>query len=142
MQTCEYRCNHLYQFPRTRLAERINSIRVESHYVFEEFGAACTAFNIAPEQNGNKDCKICEDPYFNPPECYKIKDEFGDYILKHDDCMTKCNMLPNCSNLCPNLLLETCRMLGKCRSFTWTVVFHNAVSSTARRWMYRGNVLS
>ena len=113
MQTCEYRCNHLYQFPRTRLAERINSIRVESHYVFEEFGAACTAFNIAPEQNGNKDCKICEDPYFNPPECYKIKDEFGDYILKHDDCMTKCNMLPNCSNLCPNLLLETASYAGK-----------------------------
>jgi len=49
-------------------------------------------------------CTICEDPEFNPPECYKIKDDFGQYIEKHPDCMTKCNMLPNCTSVCTNLV--------------------------------------
>ena len=107
VQSCEYRCNHLYQFPPFRVSEQLDSIRIEAHYVFEEFGAACTAFNIVPEQNGNKRCTICEDPNFNPPECYKKKDEYGQEISKHKDCMTKCNMLPNCTSVCTNLVKET-----------------------------------
>ena len=81
VQTCEYRCNHLYQFPPFRISEQLDSIRIEAHYVFEQYGAACTAFNIVPEQNGNKLCTICEDPLFNPPECYKIKDENGEVLI-------------------------------------------------------------
>lgn len=104
VQTCEYRCNHLYQFPPYRIAEQLDKIRIQSHYVFEQYGAACTAFNRVPEENGDKECTICEDPEFNPPECYKIKDEFGQYIEKHPDCMTKCNMLPNCTSVCTNLV--------------------------------------
>ena len=57
--------------------------------------------------NGDKRCTICEDPNFNPPECYKAKDENGEYIVKHPDCMTKCNMLPNCTSVCTNLLKNT-----------------------------------
>ena len=129
VQTCEYRCNHLYQHPPFRVSEKLHSIRIEAHYVFEQYGAACTPFNIVPvcgivahvllhtransrrtcpqDMNGNKECKICEDPNFNPPECYKAKDEFGKYIVKHPDCMTKCNMLPNCTSVCTNLLKNT-----------------------------------
>jgi hypothetical protein len=139
VQTCEYRCNHLYQFPPFRMSEQLDSIRIEAHYVFEQYGAACTAFNIVPvrgsqarlhararahthtspsarvnsrnpcpqDMNGDKRCTICEDPNFNPPECYKAKDENGEYIVKHPDCMTKCNMLPNCTSVCTNLLKNT-----------------------------------
>lgn len=107
VQTCEYRCNHLYQFPPYRISEQLDKIRVESHYIFEKFGAACTAFNIKPEENGNRECTICEDELFNPPECYKIKNAQGEYIEKHPDCMTKCNMLPNCTSVCTNLVKES-----------------------------------
>jgi hypothetical protein len=102
--TCEYRCNHLYQFPPFRVSEKINLIRTEGHYIFQQYGAACTAFNIAPETNNNKECTICMDPNFNPPECYKKKDANGKYIEKADDCMTKCNFLPNCTAVCTNLV--------------------------------------
>jgi hypothetical protein len=107
VQTCEYRCNHLYQFPPFRISERLDSIRIGAHYVYEQYGAACTAFNIRPEQNGNRECTICEDPNFNPPECYKIKNAQGMLIEKNKDCMTKCNMLPNCTRVCTNLVKDT-----------------------------------
>jgi hypothetical protein len=48
VQTCEYRCNHLYQHPPFRVSEKLHSIRIEAHYVFEQYGAACTPFNIVP----------------------------------------------------------------------------------------------
>jgi hypothetical protein len=57
VQTCEYRCNHLYQFPPYRIAEQLDKIRIESHYVFEQYGAACTAFNRVPEENGDKEVR-------------------------------------------------------------------------------------
>lgn len=102
-QTCEYRCNHLYTFPPGLIADKMNSTRVEEHYVFENFGAGCTAFNIVPNENGDRICSLCEDPNFNPPECEQINQE----LPKSPDCMTKCNMLPNCTSVCPSVLLNT-----------------------------------
>jgi hypothetical protein len=46
------------------------------------------------------------DPNFNPPECYKKKDANGKYIEKANDCMTKCNFLPNCTAVCTNLVKQ------------------------------------
>jgi hypothetical protein len=69
-QTCMFRCNHEYQFLPSTVASRMEDIREQAHYVYQEFGAGCTAFNVRPETNGNYACHVCEDPDFNPPECY------------------------------------------------------------------------
>mmetsp|Transcript_2430 Transcript_2430/g.7504 ORF Transcript_2430/g.7504 Transcript_2430/m.7504 type:complete len:586 (-) Transcript_2430:941-2698(-) len=95
-QTCEYRCNHVPSLFPSAIATRIYSMLDQSFQVFQQYGAGCTAFNIAPQANGNKACTICEDPNFNPPECSTA--------TKFPDCMTVCNMLPNCTSLCTNIL--------------------------------------
>jgi len=99
-QTCMFRCNHLYHFLPTRVTTRLEELRVQEHHVYGEFGAGCTAFNVRPASNGNYQCQVCEDPDWNPPECYKV-------IAKNPECMTKCNMLPNCTAVCPAVLLAT-----------------------------------
>jgi len=96
-QQCQYRCNWLYQFGSTLVSERIASIRNIALYVFQNYGAGCTGFNIRPSQNGNRACAICEDPNFNPPECANVP--------KYGDCLTRCNRLPNCTTLCQNVLI-------------------------------------
>ena len=98
IQECEYRCNWLYQFGDTLVSERIASIRDIALYVFKDYGAGCTGFNIMPSRNGNRACAICEDPYFNPPECTGVP--------KYPYCLTRCNRLPNCTTLCQNVLLS------------------------------------
>ena len=97
-QQCQYRCNWLYQFGSTLVSEKISTIRNIAHYVFQNYGAGCTAFNTKPSRNGNRPCTICEDPNFNPPECSDIP--------KYPDCLTRCNMLPNCTTLCQNVLIS------------------------------------
>eukprot|EP00291_Cryptomonas_curvata_P023784 CAMPEP_0172156942 /NCGR_PEP_ID=MMETSP1050-20130122/3510_1 /TAXON_ID=233186 /ORGANISM="Cryptomonas curvata, Strain CCAP979/52" /LENGTH=551 /DNA_ID=CAMNT_0012826105 /DNA_START=231 /DNA_END=1887 /DNA_ORIENTATION=+ len=96
IQQCEYRCNWLYQFGDTLMSERIASIRTDAHYVFGDYGAGCTGFNTRPSRNGNRICTICEDPNFNPPECFDVP--------KYPDCLTRCNRLPNCTTVCQNVL--------------------------------------
>ncbi|EKX41807.1 hypothetical protein GUITHDRAFT_141788 [Guillardia theta CCMP2712] len=114
-QTCEYRCNHVYEtLPSATSSSHatisqaltvsfghsnknlLDAGSVLPSLVFQQYGAGCTAFNIAPQANGNKACTICEDPNFNPPECSTA--------TKFPDCMTVCNMLPNCTSLCTNIL--------------------------------------
>jgi hypothetical protein len=77
----------------------MDNIREPAHYIYEQYGSGCTGFNLVPLQNNNKECHICADISFNPPEC------FLSGIDKDPDCITRCNMLPNCTSVCTSVLL-------------------------------------
>lgn len=98
---CEYRCVWNYKFQSGVISDRMDNIREPAHYIYEQYGSGCTGFNLRPLQNGNKICHICADITFNPPEC------FLSGIDKDPDCITRCNMLPNCTSVCTSVLLSS-----------------------------------
>uniref|UniRef100_A0A6U5BQ19 Uncharacterized protein n=1 Tax=Hemiselmis andersenii TaxID=464988 RepID=A0A6U5BQ19_HEMAN len=103
---CEYRCNWNYNFQAGVIADRMENIREPAHYIYLDYGAACQGFNRVPNQNGNKLCDVCADPNFNPPECYLKVD-------KDSECVTRCNMLPNCTSVCTSVLKASAQYATK-----------------------------
>lgn len=98
---CEYRCVWNYNFETGVIADRMDAIREPAHYIYEQYGAGCTGFNLRPLENGNKVCEVCADINFNPIEC------FSSGVNKDPDCITRCNMLPNCTSVCTAVLLNS-----------------------------------